>query len=230
MRRQVNMEWRGCAQSNHAPIWCLYIEARWLFLFSLPQHWPAGRQPRTFISFSIIFSFFFPLSSLNNIRFPNSPGNLAPALYFSFCVIPVLSIPENIHNFTLLVFPRVEKEKNPNEKIVAALRLGFCYCPENFNWMPFEKKSPNPMRNPKQLQQQQHSVTCVLLLSCFTSERSPKVVCIGTSRQVFICATREFQLCSVTCVYQRGDIINGGLPTHSRRPEFFPSWALYSSS
>jgi hypothetical protein len=79
------------------------------------------------------FFFFFPLSSLNNIRFPNSPGNLAPALYFSFCVIPVLSIPENIHNFTLLVFPRVEKEKNPNEKIVAALRLGFCYCPENFN-------------------------------------------------------------------------------------------------
>lgn len=171
----------------------VYRSALALFVFFTTQHWPAGRQPRTFISFSIIFSFFSLF--LVWIIFAFQILQVIWHLPFIFLSVLYQFYPsENIHNFTLLVFPRVEKEKNPNEKIVAALRLGFCYCPENFNWMPFEKKKVQiQWENPKQLQQQQqHSVTCVLLLSCFTSERSPKVVCIGTSRQVFICATREF--------------------------------------
>lgn len=117
----------------------VYRSALALFVFFTTQHWPAGRQPRTFISFSIIFSFFSLF--LVWIIFAFQILQVIWHLPFIFRSVLYQFYPsENIHNFTLLVFPRVEKEKNPNEKIVAALRLGFCYCPENFNWMPFEKK------------------------------------------------------------------------------------------
>lgn len=122
-----------------------YRSALALFFFTT-QHWP-GRQPRTFISFSIIFSFFFLFLVWIIFAFQILP--VIWHLPFIFLSVLYQFYPsENIHNFTLLVFPRVEKEKNPMRKSLRHCDLGFVIFPRILTECRL-KKSPYPMRKPK---------------------------------------------------------------------------------